>query len=62
MTQQPIYKKRGYTSDNGNPSSQALSGAHQRQEVLYQGNQDLGTGLFAIEIFLTATRDLIISA
>ncbi|CDW81952.1 UNKNOWN [Stylonychia lemnae] len=43
LTTQPLYKKRGYTSDNNQNSQydeRALNGTHQRQQILYNG-QDL---------------------
>jgi len=56
-------KKKGYTSGNpqlsGNPSQ-----ANQiiKKETLYNGNHELGNGIYNVEVLLSQQDDLVISA
>lgn len=57
MTSMPFYKKKGYTSDQQD-SYQSV----EKKELLYQGEQDLGNGMYRVEIFVSQGNDLIIAS
>lgn len=53
-----MYKKKGYTT------MQSSHGPNQiiKKETLYQGEHDLGNGNYHVQILLSQSDDLVISA
>jgi len=57
MTSMPFYKKKGYASD-----SAGFTGKNVIKETLFEGEADLGNGLYHIHIFISINEDLIIAS
>ena len=56
-------KKKGYSTGQ-NPMQAAHFAANQivKKETLYNGNHDLGNGMYNVEMLISQTDDLVISA
>ena len=48
MTSMPFYKKKGYASD-----SAGFTGKNVIKETLFEGEADLGNGVYHIHIFIS---------
>lgn len=55
-----IYKKKGYSSHQ--PMTSSNPNQIIKKETLYSGNHELGNGLYNVQILLSMTDDLVISA
>lgn len=55
-----VYKKKGYATYQ--PMMQSNPNQIIKKETLYSGNHDLGNGFYNVQILLSMTDDLVISA